>query len=54
MVGRKIKGCSRNLISRDIDITIHKDASNTGWNRTNGVSLINSRWSIEEQNYHIN
>ena len=33
-----IKGCSRNLISREVDIAIYTDASNTGWGSTNGVS----------------
>ena len=51
---RNIKDCSRNLISREVDITIYTDASNTGWGGTNGVSSINGRWSIEEQNCHIN
>ena len=49
-----IKGCSRNLITREVDITIYTDASNTGWGGTNGVSSINGRWSIEEQKCHIN
>ena len=49
-----IKGCSRNLISKEIDIAIYTDGSNTGWGGTNGVSTINGRWSIEEQNCHIN
>ena len=33
-----IKSCSRNLFSREVDITIYTDASNTGWGSTNGVS----------------
>ena len=45
-----IKGCSRNLISREVDITTYTDTSNTGWGGTNGVSSINGRWSIAEQN----
>ena len=49
-----IRGCSRNLISREVDITIYTNSSNTGWSGTNGVSSINGRWSIEEQNFHIN
>ena len=54
MVDRNIKDCSGNLISREVDITIYTDASNTSWGGTNGVSSINGRWSIEEQNCHIN
>ena len=48
MVNRKHKGLQQesNLI--------YTDASNTGWDGTNGVSLINGRWSIEGQNCHIN
>ena len=49
-----IKDCMRNLISREDDITIYTDASNTGWSGTNGVSSMNGRWSIEEQNCHVN
>ena len=49
-----IKSCSRNLFSREVDITIYTDASNTGWGSTNGVSSINGRWSTEEQNCYIN
>ena len=49
-----IKSCSRNLFSREVDITIYTDASNTGWGSTNGVSSINGTWSIEEQKCHIN
>ena len=49
-----MKGCSRNLISWKVDITIYTGVSNTGWGVTNGVSSINGRWSIEEQNCHIN
>ena len=43
-----IKDCSRNLISREVDISISTDASNTGWGGTNGASSINGIWSIEE------
>ena len=49
-----IMDCSRNLISREVDITIFTDTSNTVWGGTNGVSSINGRWAIEEQNCHIN
>ena len=38
----------------EVDITIYTDASNAGWGGTNGVSSINGRWSIAEQNCHIN
>ena len=43
-----IKDCSRNLISREVDISISTDANNTGWGGTNGASSINGIWSIEE------
>ena len=33
---------------------IYTDTSNTGWGDTKGVSSINGRWSIEEQNCHVN
>ena len=49
-----IKDCSRNLISREVDITIYTDARNTSCGGTNGVGSISGRWSIEEQNCHIN
>ena len=49
-----IKGCSRNLISREVDTTTYTDASNTGRGGTNGVSSISGRWSIGKQNFHIN
>ena len=51
---QKLNGCNRNLISREVDITIYTDASNTGLGGTNGVSSINGRWSMAEQNCHIN
>ena len=49
-----IEGCSRNLISREVDITIYSDASNTDWGGANRVSSINGKWSIEEQDCDIN
>ena len=33
---------------------IYTDTSNTGWGDTKGISSINGRWSIEEQNCHVN
>ena len=49
-----IKGCSRNLISRALDITLYTDAGSTDWGGVNGVSSVNGRWFTEEQNCHIN
>ena len=43
-----IKDCSKNLISREVDITIYTDASNTGLGGTNGACSINGIWSTEE------
>ena len=44
-----IKDCSRNLISREVDMTIYTDASNTGWGGTNGEIILAS-WRTTTKN----
>lgn len=49
-----IKDCSKNLISRKVNIVIYTDASRASWGGTNGVNSINGRLFIENLNCHIN
>ena len=44
-----IKDCSRNLISREVDMTIYTDASNTGWGGTHGEIILAS-WRTTTKN----
>ena len=54
MVQVCIKGCSKNLISRKVNIVIYTDASRASWGGTNGINSISGRLFIENLNCHIN
>ena len=44
----------RNIRTPGVDLTIHTDASMTGWGATDGKHTTNGLWTETERQYHIN
>ena len=44
----------RNIRTPGVDLTIHPDASMTGWGATDGKLTTNGLWTETERQYHIN
>ena len=44
----------RNIRTPGVDLTIHTDASMTGWGATDGKHITSGLWTETERQYHIN